>query len=168
MKTAIYSGSFDPVTVGHMQIIEKGIKLFDKVIVAVMKNSAKSTMFSVADRLEFLKAATAHLPTVEVASFDGLQAVFAKERGATHFLRGLRSADDFSVEYTIALVNKSQQPELETVFISPDAQYSYVCSAAARDILFYGGDASALVPKEVLTKIYKMNRGGLTDGKFKY
>jgi len=156
VKIAMYSGSFDPVTAGHVHLIEKGAALFDKLIVAVMRNSAKTPMFSIDERLRFLQLATSHVPNAEVFSFDGLQAAFAKEVGATHLMRGLRSADDFSMEYTIALVNKSQNPGLETVFLTPDAQYSHICSAAVRDLISYSGDVSGFVPKEIISEINRV------------
>ena len=149
MKKAVYPGSFDPVTLGHMNIIEKGSRLFDRLAVGVLNNTAKKTMFSAEQRLAMLRLATAHLSNVSVTSFDGLLADFARSEDTPYILRGLRSYNDFSTEYTITTVNKSQDSTLETVFLTPDLPYSYLSSTAVRDLVLYGGRVEAYVPEAV-------------------
>ena len=154
-NTAIYPGSFDPCTNGHLDIIERSSKIFEKVIVAVLINSSKTPTFTVEERIDLLKTATEHIPNVEVVSFNGLLAQFAQDRGASVIIKGLRAMSDFEYEFQMALANKKLNPDVETVFLTTAAENMYLSSSIVREVARYGGDISDMVPKVITEKIYK-------------
>ena len=149
MKKAIYAGSFDPVTLGHLDIIERASKLFDSLVVAVLENPNKKTLFTVAERKDHLELVTKHLTNVEVASFCGLCAEFAKEIGATIAVRGLRNAVDFAAEYQMYLISRRLGKELETIFLAADEEHLALSSTNAKEVAVFGGDIDFMVPKEI-------------------
>jgi pantetheine-phosphate adenylyltransferase len=151
MKTsiAIYPGSFDPVTNGHLDLIERGEKMFDLVIVAVLNNAEKQPLFSVPERVEMLREVTKKWPGVEVDVFHGLLVDFARKRGAGVILRGIRAISDYEFELQMALMNRKLEPRLETVFMLPGETFSYLSSKLVREIAQLGGPLKDLVPPEV-------------------
>ena len=153
MRIGVCPGSFDPVTLGHMDIIERATKIFDKVIVAVLNNPAKQTNFTVEERVTLLKRATEHFPTVEVDSFEGLLADYAKICNATAIVKGLRALSDFEYEFQMALTNKKLNKGLETVFLTTSSDNMFLSSSVVKDIAQFGGDISTLVPACILNDI---------------
>jgi len=151
MKTsiAIYPGSFDPVTNGHLDLIERGEKMFDKLIVAVLNNAEKQPLFSVPERVEMLREVTQRWPGVEVDVFNGLLIDYARKRGAGVILRGIRAISDYEYELQMALMNRKLEPRLETVFMLPGETYSYLSSKLVREIAQLGGPLKDLVPAAV-------------------
>ena len=152
-NVSIYPGSFDPLTNGHLDLIERGARLFDRLIVAILRNDGKTSLFTVAERTEMLCAAVKHLPNVSVESFDGLLIRFAAEKGAGVILRGIRAVSDYEYELQMALMNRKLQPELETVFMLPGEAYSYVSSRLVKEVYGLGGDVSDLVPPIVVERL---------------
>lgn len=150
MKVAIYPGSFDPITNGHLDIIQRGCKTFDKVIVAVLINIDKKGLFHIDERVELIKKATAHLKNVEVISFNGLLVDLAKQYNANVILKGLRAVSDFEYELQMALMNSKLDPNIETLFMMTSIQYSYLSSSSVKQVGKFGGDISGLVPGEIL------------------
>ena len=148
MKTsiAIYPGSFDPVTNGHLDLIERGEKMFDLLIVAVLRNAEKQPLFSVEERVEMLREVTKQWPAVEVDVFDGLLVDYARKRGAGVILRGIRAVSDYEYELQMALMNRKLEPRLETVFMLPGLSYSYLSSKLVREIGQLGASLNGLVP----------------------
>jgi pantetheine-phosphate adenylyltransferase len=144
-RTAIYPGSFDPLTKGHEDLIRRSLSLADRVVVAVAVNSSKQPLFPVAERLALLRAAVGDDPRVAFESFDGLLAEFAKKVGASIVVRGLRAVSDFEYEFQMALMNRQLHPSLETVFLVPAVDLTYLSSSLVREVARYGGDVSALV-----------------------
>lgn len=155
MRVGIYPGSFDPVTKGHMDVIERSIKLFDKVIVGVLKNDQKECLFSVDERIEMLKDLTARYENVEVYSFDGLLVDFVKEHKADAIIRGLRDVTDFNYELHLAHVNKVLLNDVETIFFTTNASFVNVSSSIVKEIASYGGDISNFVDSKIAGKVYK-------------
>lgn len=153
MITAIYPGSFDPLTNGHLDIITRASKMFDKVIVGVLKNSSKSPAFTEDERVDFIKRTTSHLKNVEAVSFNGLLVDFAREKDAKIIIKGLRAVSDFEYEFQMALANKSQADEIETVFITTNQEYMFLSSSIVKELACYGGNLSNLVPKEIENEI---------------
>jgi pantetheine-phosphate adenylyltransferase len=151
MKTsiAIYPGSFDPVTNGHLDLIERGEKMFDLVIVAVLNNAEKQPLFSVPERVEMLREVTQKWPGVEVDLFHGLLVDYARKRGAGVILRGIRAISDYEFELQMALMNRKLEPRLETVFMLPGESFSYLSSKLVREIAQLGGSLKDLVPPQV-------------------
>ncbi|MBR1481987.1 MAG: pantetheine-phosphate adenylyltransferase [Ruminococcus sp.] len=145
-RTVIYPGSFDPVTLGHLQVIRRAARMFDKVIVAVLINSSKTPTFTVSERMELLRDATADLENVEISGFEGLLAEYARERNVTAIVKGLRAVSDFEYEFQMAIANKKLNPELETIFITADSDLMYLSSSMVREIGSMGGDISNFVP----------------------
>ncbi len=143
---AIYPGSFDPVTNGHLDLIERGEKMFDLLIVAVLQNVDKQPLFSVKERVEMLREVTRQWPSVEVDVFDGLLVDFARRRGAGVILRGIRAVSDYEYELQMALMNRKLEPRLETVFMLPAVTYSFLSSKLVREIARLGGPLTGLVP----------------------
>ena len=139
MKTAIYPGSFDPVTLGHYDIIERSSKIFDKLIVGVLNNSAKSPLFSVEERVNMLKDVTSHFPNVEVQSFAGLLIDFVRSNDANVIVRGLRAITDFEYELQLAQMNRVIAPEIDTLFLTTNLKYAYLSSSMAKEVAMYGG-----------------------------
>jgi len=149
MKRAIYPGNFDPVTNGHLDIIERAAGLFDELIVAVGTNVGKSPAFTVEERVAMLRETCRHLPNVTVDSFDGLTVRYAKSRNANVILRGLRALSDFEFEFEMALMNRRLDEGIETVFMATNAEYSYLSSSIVKEIAGFGGSVESLVPKIV-------------------
>ncbi|MFN3926092.1 MAG: pantetheine-phosphate adenylyltransferase [Pseudanabaenaceae cyanobacterium] len=146
---AVYPGSFDPITFGHLDIIERATKLCDRVIVAVLQNPNKTPLFTVAERLEQICQATKHLPKVEVDSFAGLTVTYARLRGAKLLIRGLRVISDFEMELQMAHTNKTLAEEIETLFLATSNEYSFLSSSVVKQIARFGGPVDHLVPAEV-------------------
>lgn len=155
MRKAIYPGSFDPITFGHQDIIERSSAIFDELIVGVLNNSAKNSLFSVDERVSMLRELTKGIPNVTVDSFDGLLVDYMKESGATIIVRGLRAVTDFEYELQIAQTNHVEYPEVETVFLTTNLKYSYLSSSVVREFAAYGGDISKFVPPQFVDRIYR-------------
>ena len=153
MKTAIYPGSFDPVTLGHYDIIERSSKIFDKLIVGVLNNSAKSPLFSVEERVNMLKDVTSHFPNVEVQSFAGLLSDFVRSNDANVIVRGLRAITDFEYELQLAQMNRVIAPEIDTLFLTTNLKYAYLSSSMAKEVAMYGGDISSFLSPEIAEKV---------------
>ena len=153
---AIYPGSFDPPTKGHLDIIARATQLFPKVIVAVTDNSAKNASFSLKDRIQMLKAATRNQPNVEIDSFRGLLVGYARKRNASVILRGLRAISDFEYEFQMALMNRRLDKKIETVFLMPDEAYTYLSSSLVKEVAYLGGSTDGLVPDSVEKKLGKL------------
>lgn len=154
MKKAIYPGSFDPLTLGHLDMIERSAKIVDELVVGVLNNSAKNSLFSLEERVSMIKEMTEHLPNVTVASFDGLLVDYMKEIDATIIIRGLRAVTDFEYELQIAQTNHVENPEVETIFLTTNLQYSYLSSTIVKEFASYGGDITKFVPKQFIDRIY--------------
>jgi len=146
---AIYPGSFDPPTNGHLDLMERGAKIFEELVVAILRNSEKTPMFSVAERLEMLRELTGHLKNVRIDTFDGLMVEYAKSLNAICILRGIRAISDYEYELQMALMNRKLEPTLETVFMMPADKYSYVSSRLVREVAQAGGPVRGLVPEAV-------------------
>ncbi|MFT8361757.1 MAG: pantetheine-phosphate adenylyltransferase [Sporolactobacillus sp.] len=159
-RTVIYPGSFDPVTYGHLDIISRGLHVFDKIIVAVLNNSRKDPLFTTEERVAMLKKATAHLDAVAVDSFDGLLMDYAKTKGVPVILRGLRAISDFEYELQIAAINKNLSPEIETCFMMTSNNYSFLSSSMVKEAARYGGNVSNLVPPPVEAALKTKFHGG--------
>jgi pantetheine-phosphate adenylyltransferase len=152
---AIYPGSFDPITRGHLDVIERGCRLFEQVIVVVFRNSSKSPLFTVSQRLDQIRRSTQHLPNLEVDSFDGLTVTYARLRHAKVLLRGLRVVSDFEMELQMAHTNKTLANDIETVFLATSTEYSFLSSSVVKEIARFGGPVDHLVPQAVAIDIYK-------------
>ena len=146
MRTVIYPGSFDPLTNGHLDVIQRATKLFDRVIVAVAKNESKSPLFTLAERVELVGGCIGHLPNVEVDSFDGLLVEYAEKCSAQAIIRGLRAVSDFEFEFQMALMNRKLDAAVETIFLMPKEEYTYLSSRIVKEIARLGGDVSGFVP----------------------
>ena len=155
MRKAIYPGSFDPFTLGHLDIVERSAKIADELIVAVLRNSAKNPLFSIGERVSMIKELVSHLPNVRVDSFDGLTAEYAKAQGATIIVRGLRAVTDFEYELQIAQTNRVINPGIDTVFLTTNLSYSYISSTIVKEVASYGGDISRFVPEPVIEQVYQ-------------
>ncbi len=149
MRRAIYPGSFDPVTNGHLDVIERACKLFDEVVVAVAQNDQKKPLFSLEDRLRFLRETVGGNPAVVIARFDGLLVEFALAREAIAVVRGLRAVSDFEFEFQMALMNRKLEPQVETIFLMPKEDYTYLSSRIVKEIARLGGDTTKFVPPPV-------------------
>lgn len=153
MKIAICPGSFDPVTLGHLDIISRASRLFDKVIVAVLCNTNKNPSFTVEERIAFLKEVTKGYDNVEVDSFSGLLVDYAKEKGAVAVVKGLRAVSDFEYEFQMSMINKKLYPEVDTVYLNTSQDYMYLSSSVVKQIASFGGDISNFVPEIIHDKI---------------
>ena len=149
MSKAIYPGSFDPITFGHIDIIERASKIVDELVVGVLCNSAKNPLFSLDERVSMIEEMTKHLPNVTVQAFDGLLVDYMNKIGATLIVRGLRAVTDFEYELQIAQTNHVQNENIETIFLTTNLNYSYLSSTIVKEFASYGGDISKFVPKEV-------------------
>lgn len=159
MKRAIYPGSFDPITFGHLDMIERSAKIVDELVIGVLNNSAKNSLFSVEERVSMIKEMTKDWKNVTVASFDGLLVDFMKQINATIIIRGLRAVTDFEYELQLAQANHVQNSEIETIFLTTDLRYSYLSSTIVKEFASYGGDISKFVPERFIDLIYeKYNR----------
>lgn len=156
MKRAIYPGSFDPVTFGHLDVIERASEMFDELIVSVLNNKAKSPLFSVDERVRILEEATKNLPNVKVDSFSGLLIDYAKEKNVHIAIRGLRAITDFEYELQIAQTNRKLSDDaLDTIFLITSLEYAYLSSSSVKEIASFGGDISKCVPEFVAKQIYE-------------
>lgn len=153
--TAVCPGSFDPVTLGHIDIIRRACSTFDSVIVVVMLNSSKSPSFSAEERVEMIKKSTADIPNVEVDTYDGLLADYVRSRGAKAIVKGLRAVSDFEYEFQMALTNKKLNPDAETVFFTTRAENMYLSSSVVKEVAKMGGDISDFVPECLAYEIKK-------------
>jgi pantetheine-phosphate adenylyltransferase len=151
--TAIYPGTFDPITNGHVDIVQRAAKLFDRVIVAIAASTKKHTVFSADERVAFARTALNGIANIEICQFDRLLADIAREKGATAILRGLRAVSDFEYEFQMADMNRKLIPEADTVFLTSAEQYGYISSSLIREIASLGGDVSAFVPAQVLAAL---------------
>lgn len=154
MKKAIYPGSFDPLTLGHLDIIKRSSKIVDELVVGVLHNSAKNSLFSLDERVSMIKEQVKDMPNVTVSSFDGLLVDYMKKIDATIIIRGLRAVTDFEYELQIAQTNHVENPEVETIFLTTSLQYSYLSSTIVKEFASYGGDISKFVPPEFIDRIY--------------
>jgi pantetheine-phosphate adenylyltransferase len=155
MRTAIYPGSFDPLTNGHLDVIQRAAKLFDRVVVAVANNDSKHPLFTVSERLALVKTAVKNLPRVEADSFDGLLMEYAERRNAQAVLRGLRAVSDFEFEFQLALMNRKLNERIEAIFMMPKDTYTFLSSRIVKEIARLGGDVTSFVPAHVETALKK-------------
>ena len=153
MRVAIYPGSFDPITNGHLDVISRACNLFDRVIIAVAKNPRKKPLFSAAERLRMLREVLAGFPKVQVDSYERLTVEYARKRGACAIIRGLRVISDFETEFVMALTNKKLAPEIETVFLMTEAQYSFISSSVVKELASYGGCLQGMVPPVIEARL---------------
>ena len=150
VRRAIYPGSFDPVTNGHLDVIQRAATLFDEVVVAVAFNEQKQGLLAVEQRVELIRGVAGGMPNVRIAQFGGLLMDFARREGASAVVRGLRAVSDFEFEFQMALMNRKLEPEIETIFLMPAEKYTYLSSRIVKEIARLGGDVSAFVPESVL------------------
>lgn len=159
MTKAIYPGSFDPVTLGHIDIIERSSHVVDELIIGVLINKKKTPTFTMEERLEMIREATEHLDNVKVLCFEGLTVDFAKENDANLIIRGLRAVTDFESEMQIAQTNHSIMPQIDTMFFTTSLEYAFLSSTIVKEVAFYGGDVSGFVPPNVETMLRKKFTG---------
>jgi len=150
---AIYPGSFDPITNGHLDLIERGYRLFDQLIVAILRNESKQPLFTVEERMEMLREVVAGYPNVAVDSFDGLLVDYAGQRGATVLVRGIRAISDYEYELQMALMNRRLRPDIETVFLMASEAYSFISSRLVKEVIGLGGNIGGLVPPPVEVRL---------------
>lgn len=165
MKKAIYPGSFDPVTLGHLDIIRRSSKLVDHLIVGVLNNSGKSPLFSVDERVNMLKEVTSDLGNVEVLSFSGLLVDFAKKHEVQTIIRGLRAVTDFEYELAMSQTNRVAAPQIDTIFLNTSLKYAYLSSSIVKEMAMYGGDISKFVPELIIDRVYEkynVTAGGIS------
>lgn len=155
MRIAIYPGSFDPLTNGHLDVVRRAAKLFDRVIVAVAENESKHPLFSLAERVSLVKKAVTHLRNVETGSFNGLLVEYVEQRKAKAIVRGLRAVSDFEFEFQLALMNRKLDENIETIFMMPKDTYTFLSSRIVKEIARLGGDVSSFVPPHVQTALLK-------------
>ena len=160
---AMYPGSFDPVTNGHLDIIKRSSRMFDKVIVAVLVNSAKTPLFTVEERVAMLRESCKNIPNVEIDSFNGLTVTFAKQKGATVMVRGLRAVTDFDYEFQLAGMNRRLIPDVETVFLTPGDQFQFISSSFVREIALLGGAVNEFVAPHVLQRLQQKVSESMKD-----
>lgn len=164
MAVAICPGSFDPVTCGHLDVIERACRIFDTVVVAVLRNPSKQPLFAVEERVEMLKEVTAHLPNVKVDSFSGLLVEFARAHGARVIIKGLRAVSDFEYEFQMASINRKLAPEIDTIFVMTSNEYAFLSSSAVKQVASLGGCVRGLVPFQVERRLRerfgRRTRGG--------
>lgn len=158
MTTAIYPGSFDPITLGHLNIIRRASKIFDKVVVCVMVNSAKSPMFSLEERMELIERVVKRLPNVIVDTSDILLAEYAKRYEGAVLVKGLRAVSDFESEFQMALINNKMNPNLDTLFLTSSEKYTYISSSVVKEMAKYGTDLSKFVPREILDDVIERSK----------
>ncbi|HEY6448703.1 MAG TPA: pantetheine-phosphate adenylyltransferase [Acidobacteriaceae bacterium] len=156
---AIYPGSFDPLTNGHLDLIARAAKIFDHLVVAILRNDAKNPLFSVEERVAMLSEGITEFDNVSVSTFDGLLVEFAREQRAHAVVRGIRAISDYEYEFQMAMMNRRLSPELETIFLMPDAKYSFVSSRLVKDVFRLGGSVDGLVPKFVVERLKDKSPG---------
>ena len=161
-KIAIYPGSFDPVTKGHIDILERASKMFDKVIIAVLKNNDKKSLIPVEDRVNLIKEAIKEIKNASVVSFDGLTVVYARKKGAKFLIRGLRAVSDFEYEMQLSQANMSIAPDIGTVFLITKPKYNFISSGIVKEIASYGEDISKFAPNCVVEYLKRNNKKGTT------
>ena len=160
LRIGIYPGSFDPITLGHLDVIERSAKSLDRLIISVLLNSTKRPLFSSEERVALIEQAVKEIPNVYVEAFDGLTVEFARARGAQVIVRGLRAVSDFEYELQIAQINHKLAPEIDTIFLTTSVEYSYLSSSIVKEVASYGGDITRLVPECILqTVLDKYNKG---------
>jgi len=157
-QTAIYPGTFDPITNGHLDIIKRAARIFDKVIVAVAKNTGKTPLFSMDERKKLIELSVKHIEGVNVEIFDGLIVDFCHKKGASALIRGLRALSDFEYEFQMALLNRKIGKDVESVFLMPKEKYTYLSSSMIKEIAALGGDVSCFVPEHVKIELIKKNK----------
>ena len=160
MKIAVYPGSFDPCTNGHLDIITRAATVFDKLIVAVLVNSHKTPAFTIEERMEFLRRVTRNISNIEIDSFTGLLADYTMQKNADVIIKGLRAVSDFEYEFQMALTNTKLNPSVETLFMTTSTANMYLSSSVVREVATYNGDLSGMVPDEIRDDIYKKIRRG--------
>ena len=149
MKTIVYPGTFDPITNGHIDLVERGSKLFDKIVIGIASSQRKSPLFSVDERIELASEALSHVPNVEIIGFDYLLVHFVKDCKADAIMRGLRAVSDFEYEFQLANMNRALSPDIESIFLTPSEKFSYISSSLVREISSLKGDVSQFVPSNV-------------------
>ena len=154
MRRAIYPGSFDPVTFGHIDMMERSAKVVDELVVAVLINSAKKPLFSVKERVSMLEEIAGHIPNIRITSFHGLLIDYAREVDASIIIRGLRAVTDFEYELQIAQTNRIVNSEMDTLFLTTSLEYAYLSSTIVKEVASYGGDISHFVPEQLIERIY--------------
>ena len=162
-RVAVYPGSFDPLTNGHVDIIHRGARLFDQIIVAILVNAEKLPLFTMQERVDIARDVFRDLPNVEVDTFDGLLVDYAERRKADVIVRGLRAVSDFEVEFQMALMNRRLSSQIETVFMMPAEQYSYISSRLIKEVFALGGRVSGLVPETVEARLREKQKAGVTQ-----
>jgi pantetheine-phosphate adenylyltransferase len=153
LRTAVYPGSFDPITNGHLDIVERSSEMFDNVVIAVFINPNKKPLFTVEERVDMIREVTRHLPNVQVDSFEGLLSDYARQRGAKVIIRGLRAVSDFEYEFQMALMNRKLNPNVETIFMSSSSKNIYISSTIIKEVSSLGGSISGLVPRVVENRL---------------
>ena len=153
MKTAVYPGSFDPITLGHLNLIKRAARIFDKIYVCVLKNSDKNPLFTREERVELIRRTVLHLPNVEVETSDGLLVNYCRGKGATVIVKGLRAVSDFDWEFQMALANRKIDPAIDTLFLTASEKYMFLSSTVVREMAKYGADLREFVPREILEDI---------------
>ena len=166
MRTAVCPGSFDPITKGHLDIIERSAKLFDEVTVLVLSNPDKKCSFTVEERMDLIRRVTTHLPNVSVGTYQGLLADYVREHGTSAIIKGLRAVSDFEYEFQMALTNKQLNPDFETMFLTTNKDHLYLSSSVVKQIAMLDGDISLFIPAEILSDIMQRlcNNGGNNNG----
>lgn len=155
MKVAVYPGSFDPITYGHLDIMERGSKVFDKIIVAILVNSSKDPLFTVEERIKLIKETTVHMPYIEVESFNGLLVDYLNKKNPHAILRGLRAISDFEYELQVASINRKLNEKVETFFLMTSNEYSFISSSMVKEVVKYGANVKDLVPENVEVALRK-------------
>ena len=158
-RTAIYPGSFDPITKGHLDVLERASKMFDRVIIAVLKNSSKKSFLPVEDRVKLIKESIKELSNFEVDSFEGLTIEYAQSKGAHFLIRGLRAVSDFEYELQLCQTNSAIAPDIDTVFLTTKPKYNFISSSIVKELSFFGTDVSKFVPKSVVEYLQKQKKG---------
>ena len=165
MKIAIYPGSFDPVTSGHLNIIRRAAKIFDRLVVCVMVNGGKSPMFSLEERVDLIRRVTKDLPNVEVDASSELLAEYAKRKGSCVIVKGLRAGSDFENEFTMAMINHKINPDLDTMFLTAEHEFMYMSSSTVKELGRYGVDLSDFLPEEIIPDFQARVKLNLQGGK---
>lgn len=155
MKSAVYPGSFDPITLGHLNIIKRAARIFDKVYVCVMKNSDKNPLFTREERVELIRRTVKHLNNVEVETAEGLLVEYARDKGANVIIKGLRAVSDFDWEFQMALANRKIDPAIDTLFLAASEKYTFLSSTVVKEMAKYGADLRDFVPRELIDDVVK-------------